>query len=219
MDLKATLFDFDGTLINSGPGILETVKATAAEMGLPIPKEAVLRKFIGPPLLYSFMRGFDMSEAQAEQAALIYRRIAAEQDAYKDAYFYPGILDLVRTLRARGVLVAIASAKRRNMIETTLAYFGCRDLFDFVCGAPDGDEVADKPAITRRALELTGVQPSEAIMMGDSDYDADAAHLCRIPFCAVLWGYGFDDAQAAEAYHPDFIAATVPDLAKLLLKM
>lgn len=217
LDLEAAVFDFDGTLINSGPGILKTVRATAAELGLPSPSEELLRRFIGPPLIYSFTRAFDMTKAEAEEASRIYRRILAETDAYKDAYFYPGILDLVRRLRSRGIRTAIASAKRGPMIEKTLRYFRCADLFDAVCGAPPGDEIADKPGNTRRAIEEVGSTPARSLLIGDSDYDAEAAHAVHVPFCAVLWGYGFESRAAAEAFQPDYICAAVPDLAALLL--
>lgn len=215
--LRAVIFDFDGTLIDSGPGILKTAKATAAEMGLPSPAPESMRRFIGPPLIYSFINAFGMSHGEAEKASRIYRRILAETDAYKDAYFYPGILDLVRRLRSSGIRVGIASAKRTPMIEKTLAYFGCADLFEAVCGAPPGDEVADKPGNTRRAMELLGGTREDSILIGDSDYDAEAAHTVGLPFCAVLWGYGFADRAAAEAYDPQYIVATVPELAALLL--
>lgn len=217
LDLEAAVFDFDGTLIDSGPGILKTVRATAAEMGLPSPSEQMLRKFIGPPLLYSFTRTFGMPREEAEKACIVYRRILAETDAYKDAYFYPGILDLVRDLRRAGIHTAIASAKRGPMIEKTLAYFDVTDLFEAVCGAPPGDEVADKPGNTRRAIEEVGAVPSRSLLIGDSDYDAEAAHVVGVPFCAVLWGYGFATQEEAEAYHPEYIAATVSDLRQLLL--
>ena len=217
LELSAAIFDFDGTLIDSGPGILKTVRATAAELGLPSPSEEMLRKFIGPPLIYSFTRTFGMSHAEAEKASRIYRRILAETDAYKDAYFYPGILDVVRGLRTAAVPVAIASAKRTPMIEKTLEYFGVSDLFDAVCGAPAGDEIADKPGNTRRAIEEVGATAEASLLIGDSDYDADAAHKVGVPFCAVLWGYGFATRSDAEAYDPDYIAATVPDFAALVL--
>ena len=217
LDLSAVIFDFDGTLIDSGPGIFKTAQATAAEMGLPSPTAETMRRFIGPPLIHSFTRGFGLDHARAEEASRIYRRILAETDAYKDAYFYPGMLDLVRDLRRAGVHTAIASAKRTPMIEKTLEYFHCADLFEAVCGAPPGDEIADKPGNTRRAIAAVGATPASSILVGDSDYDAEAAHVVGVPFCAVLWGYGFADRAAAGAYHPTYIAATVPDLAALLL--
>lgn len=217
LDLKAVLFDFDGTLINSGPGILKTVRATAAEMGLPSPTEETLRRFVGPPLLHSFMRGFDLPEDTAAQACLVYRRIFAETDAYKDAYFYPGILELVQNLSEHGIIPAIASAKRKYIIEKTLEYFGCRDLFPLIYGAPAGNETANKPEITKDALTATGAPADKVLMVGDSDYDAKAAAYCHIPLCAVLWGWGFADAAQAEMYHPAYITAEVTNLAALLL--
>lgn len=216
LDLEAVVFDFDGTLIDSGPGILKTVRLTAAELGLPEPDEALLRRFIGPPLVHSFTRGFGMSREQADHAARVYRRILAETHAYEDAYFYPGILDVVRGLRRQGTPVVIASAKRTVQIMDTLNYFGCADLFDAVCGA-SGEEVADKPGNTRRALEEVGASAARSLLVGDSDYDAEAAHAVGVPFCAVLWGYGFDSREAAEAYHPQYIVASVPELRELLL--
>lgn len=217
LDLEAAVFDFDGTLINSGPGILKTVRATAAELGLPSPSEELLRRFIGPPLIYSFTRAFDMTKAEAEEASRIYRRILAETDAYKDAYFYPGILDLVKELPARGITPVIASAKRKPIIEKTLDYFGCRELFPLIFGAPAGNETADKPRITMAALEASGASARAALMIGDSDYDGLAADFCGLPLCAVLWGWGFTSPEQARRCHAAYIVETVADLAGLLL--
>lgn len=215
MEVRGVLFDFDGTLIDSGPGIEKTLRKTAQEIGLPQPNEATMRRFIGPPLVHSFIRGYGLDEEEAEKAAKLYREILARDDAYKDAYFYPGILDLVRDLRKAGMKTAIASAKRTPMIEKTLEYFSCRDLFDEVCGAPATGEIANKPEITKKALGRIGGPP--AVLVGDSDYDAAAASAAKIPLIAVLWGYGFADAQSAQQYDPQYIAPTVEDLRKILL--
>lgn len=216
LELNGALFDFDGTLIDSGPGIRQTLVKTAAQLGLPAPDEQTLRRFIGPPLRHSFMRAYSMNETQAQHAADLYRDILEEDAAYKEAYFYPGILDLVRDLRAAGMKTAIASAKRKPMLEKTLAYFACRDLFDAVCGAPADGAVADKPRITQTALDMIGGPP--AVLVGDSDYDAQAAHKVGIPLIAVLWGYGFADVDSAAKFDPSYIVPTVSDLRSLLLE-
>ena len=105
----AVLFDLDGTLTESHPGIMHCACLALGEMGLPIPDEATLRRFIGPPLWYSYTEFCGLTPEQAEEAIVRYRK------HYRDGGFlecsvYPGILPLLDDLRAAGVKLAVATA-------------------------------------------------------------------------------------------------------------
>lgn len=107
---KAVIFDLDGTLTKSEEGICRSVKHAAQTLGLSCPDEATLRKFIGPPLAYSFQTYLGMNEAQAQQAVDIYRERYQSVGLFENRV-YPGIRRLLRTLRQQGVYCAIATGK------------------------------------------------------------------------------------------------------------
>lgn len=187
---KAALFDLDGTLTDSGPGITESVRSALRKMGRPIPPESVLRRFIGPPLLASFTGFCGMTEPEAMEAIRLYR-IAYEQDgAMYRAVVYPGIPKLLDSLRSGGMLLGVATSKPAAMTELVLSRFDLTRRFSTVCAADGSERSQTKDKLILPALEKLDCSPADAVMIGDTRFDAEGARLAGTSFAGVLYGFG-----------------------------
>ena len=205
------LFDLDGTLTDSGPGIINGVEYTVEQMGLPRHERSFYRRFIGPPLQWSFQNFLGLDEGPAQEGVRVYRDYYNRQGIWENAV-YPGIPELLGELQAAGRTLAVATSKPESMALRVLEHYGLLPYFACVAGAPM-DEARDRKAESiRRCLDQCGGQ---AVMVGDRSYDVRGAHENHIAAIGVLYGYGsraeFEEAGA------DAVAADVPALRQLLL--
>ncbi len=181
------LFDFDGTLAETGEGIRRSVAFALEQMGLPVPEKAVLDRFIGPPLHDAFMEYCGLDDDGAERAIALYRQRYVDIGLYESS-IYPGIAPLLKALRERGAYTAIASAKPQFMLERLTAHFGIDRWLNAVVGVGMGRHSADKRDLLLRALP-EGVTPDRACMAGDRQFDIEAAK--ALGMCAVGADYGY----------------------------
>lgn len=215
---EAAVFDFDGTVMDSGPGIMRVAGQVADEMGFPSATDAQMRRFIGPPLAQCFEVVYQVPKDVAQKAADRYRILYDETDAISEASLYPGIRELLENLRDAGVRTAVASAKRIPLLERMLRHYDAAELFDAVEGAPADLSPANKEDIILRTLERLGTDRNESLMIGDSAYDAVAARADKMPFCGVLWGFGFEKPeQINSAYPGSYVVRAPADLQRLVL--
>ena len=185
-ELKDTwiLFDLDGTLTRSEEGIWNCAKHAVKEMGLPEPDAATLRKFIGPPLLYSFQTFLGMTREQAEEAQRIYRERYTTVGMYENRV-YPCVRTMLRTLWKQGAKVGVVTGKPAYPTGKILEHFGFdRFLSTVVCAT---DARAEKVHLIRDALpENCG----EAWMVGDRCFDMEGGKAAGIHTLGVTYGYG-----------------------------
>ena len=186
MKYRAVIFDLDGTLTDSAPGILGSVRYALEKMSWPVPDEPTLQKFLGPPLVASFRQHCGMSEAQAVQATAYYRERYASQ-GHLENRVYPGVRPLLHALKRAGAYLAIATGKGQEQTERILHHFGLRHYFDAVCGTLPQDHYADKRVLITRAV---GEQTGPGAVIGDRDSDILAAAALHLDSVAVLYGYG-----------------------------
>jgi phosphoglycolate phosphatase len=211
---RAVLFDLDGTLTDSGPGILRSVRHAVERLGLADVDDALLRGFVGPPLLESFRRTWSLDEAAARQAVEAYREYFGDRGLYENV-LYPGIADLLRGLRERGHTLLVATSKPTPFAERVLGHFGLRDCFRAVVGSHLDHTRTDKSELVAAALAL--LDPMEAvgaIMVGDREHDVRAAR--RHGLLALAVSYGYADPGELEAATPDALVHTVEELAAWL---
>ncbi|MDL2237740.1 HAD hydrolase-like protein [Christensenellaceae bacterium OttesenSCG-928-K19] len=217
MRYKTVLFDFDGTIMDSGKGIIRCAVETAQHFGLEPPGEAQLRKFVGPPIVLSFVDTFGVSREQAEKMVLHYREVHRSSNAKLEGSVYAGIEELLERLNEAGATCAVASVKNRVTVQETVEHFGLEKHFKAVCGG-DGVTMPDKAVIVRECLQKLHVSDkSSTILVGDSDYDAIGAGQVGIDFCAVLWGYGFSVEADVKKFDCKSIAHDVQELGRFLL--
>jgi phosphoglycolate phosphatase len=206
------LFDLDGTLTESGPGILRSLAYALDAVGVAPLHVDVSRGFIGPPLRDSFRDIAGLDDAVARDAMVAYRRYFTEHGMFENSV-YPRIPDLLCRLLDEGRRLAVATSKPTPYALPIVDHFALRPYFEAVFG-PDGDEAGDKKAVVADALRSLRVASSEVVLVGDRSHDVLGAHENGIACIGVLWGYGSRDELAAAG--ADAIAADVDELAVLL---
>ena len=147
---KCAIFDLDGTLTQSEEGIWNGVRYAARKLGFPEPDAATLRKFIGPPLGFSFREYMGMDEEMAETATATYREYYNVSGLFENRV-YPGIRRLLRTLKQEGWYIGIATGKPQKTSERVVAHFGLDKFVQKLCG-PEGDHRPGKIELICDAL-------------------------------------------------------------------
>jgi len=198
----AVIFDNDGTVLDSAPGILGSANAAFEELGYPILTMEAFMPYLGPPLQNSFTEFAGMSREEAEQAIAIYRQ-AYNVGSCFILEVYPGMEGLLRKLREAGMKTAIASSKPTVFLEKILSEIGLRGLFDAVCGVELNRLHGGKDDIIAEAARQCGVPVERCLMVGDRRFDVEGAHALGIPCVGVLYGYG--PREELEAAGADFL--------------
>lgn len=211
MGRKAILFDLDGTLTDSGEGILNCAALALAHFGLPVPSREEMRVFVGPPLDETF-RKFGVPADKTEEAIAVFRSRYIPIGKYENTP-YPGIRELLEALTERGCHLYVATSKPEVMAQDILEHFDLARYFVRICGATlDGTRVA-KEAVIAYLLEQSG-EKKDMVMVGDTQYDVLGAKSHGIPCIGVRWGYG-EVARMVEA-GASAIADTPEHLLELL---
>ncbi len=211
----AILFDLDGTISDSAPGILESMTHTFRTVGVPVPDHETLMSFVGPPIMDSFKTAMGMDEAQAEHTLAVYREHYLSHGALDSAMF-PGIDVVLRTLHQAGLPISTATSKPETPATYILEHYGLTGDIDVITGASD-DEVrsakADVVAEALRRLDARGFDVSRPVLVGDRLHDVEGAAANGVPVVFAEWGYG----SPAEATGTVAQAATPLDLLPILL--
>ena len=207
------LFDLDGTLTNSELGITTCVQHALRHFGIEVEDRRTLRHFIGPPLLDSFMKHYNMSKEQAEEAVVKYRERFSTVGLFENEV-YPGIDSLLEKLKQEGKLLATASSKPENFVLQILEHFGLDGYFDEIAGAELSTSGRNsKEAVLRYVLDRLGVEDlSTAVLVGDTKFDVQGAKTLGIDCIGVTYGFG----TAAELKGCVAVADSVAELEKIL---
>lgn len=208
----AVVFDLDGTLTDSYEGIANCVVYALQKMGRPVPEEAALQKYMGPPLVYSFMHYDGMTEEEAVYAMQLYRELYVPS-GWKQNRVYSGIRVLLKELHENGVHVCVATGKPQETSERILEYFGLMPYIDAVAGPTLQAKTADKTMLIMRALE--GISYRKAVMVGDRSTDITGAAGYGIDSIAA--GYGYGEREELESVKPTYYAQSVEELSRILL--
>ena len=210
---KAILFDLDGTLTDSGEGIINSVIPALEHYGIAIPSREELRVFVGPPLHDTFLR-FGVPADQLENATKIYRSRYIPIGKFENAP-YPGIPELLESLKAQGHKLFVATSKPEPMAVEILEHFDLAQYFDRICGASMDTSRSSKEAVIAHLLEQNG-SAENMVMVGDTKYDVIGAKAHGIPTIGVSWGYGEIDEMLESGAAA--IAHTTQELLELLQK-
>lgn len=211
---KTILFDLDGTLTDSGEGIINCATLALRHFGLPIPSYADMCTFVGPPLRDSFIR-FGVPADQADEAIRVYRSRYIPTGMFENTP-YPGIRELLEKLRAEGYTLYVATSKPEEMSVTILEKFDLAKYFHRICGASIDSSRSTKDAVIAYLLESSGAK-EDMVMVGDTKYDILGAKAHGIPAIGVGWGYGkVEEMEEAGAVG---IAETMDELIGLIRGM
>lgn len=196
--MKQILFDLDGTLTDSGEGIIRCAQETLSHFGLPVPTKEALRVIVGPPLRQSFLR-FGIRPEDIDKAVEIYRQHYVAHGKFEN-FPYPGIEQLLQRLKNDGHHLYVATSKPETMSIEILEHFGLAKYFDIICGASPDCSRDTKAKVIQHLLTQISPIPGKIIMVGDTVYDVEGANELQIPAIGVSWGYGIvDDMRQAGA--------------------
>ena len=187
---KTILFDLDGTITDSGEGIINCVIYALERFGLPIPDRNSLRCFVGPPLHESFIKQGIPAE-RAEEAVAVYRERYVPTGMFENTP-YPGIREVLDNLKSGGHTLYVASSKPEWMCVEILKHFELDQYFEQICGATMDTSRTNKEAVIAYLMEQNG-RPDNMIMVGDTKFDVLGAKFHGIPCVGVSWGYGTVD--------------------------
>ena len=206
---SAVIFDLDGTLLDTGEGVIAAVKETSRHFGLRTLAEADYPRFNGPPMKQSLMKWFGLDEGAATEATEYFRSCYLVSHLLK-AKKYPREDEVLSELKEHGLRLGVATYKRSDCAQIILEHFGLAKYFEVILGdTPQSNRT--KADIIRLVLEALGGDTSRTVMVGDSPADYTGAKEAGIDFIGMTYGYGF---------HPeDVVAPDVPlckDMAELL---
>ncbi len=183
------LFDLDGTLSHSEPGICGTLKLAIAQVGLPVPSDEALRTAIGPPFTIG-LPDIGIPADLVDDVTIAYRAIY-EHTGLFDTSVYDGIIDLLDELAERGCTLCVATSKPETSALRVIEHFGLTDRFKVIGAASDDYLLHTKADVIASVLDRLGlVGGDEIVMVGDRRFDVEGAAAHGIDTIGVLWGYG-----------------------------
>ncbi len=230
------LFDLDGTLTDSKPGITRCVQYALRRMGIEEPDLDKLESFIGPPLLDSFHEFYEFDEEQGQRAIGYYRERFSTVGIFENEV-YPGVEKLLAELKAFGKKLAVASSKPEIFVERILEHFGLQTYFDVIVGSGlDGtrtkkeevveealrcllpeklfQEIMDGRTKSQTVEEYDGEYHDAVVMVGDRRFDVEGAKEYHIASIGVTYGYALPEELTKAG--ADVIVETVEELGKTL---
>lgn len=189
MKYDTLLFDMDGTVMETAPGVIKGFKYALSQMGLSFP-DVPERFFMGPPLEYSFREFVKLPEERIAEAIRLYR-VYYNATGIMECEVYEGLRELLGRLNELGVKCLVASSKPEPFVNRILKQFGLDGYFFFAAGSDLGGRWGEKHEVIARALEEGEVTDvSRCLMVGDRSYDIIGAKKMGMDSCGVLWGYG-----------------------------
>lgn len=187
MEKKTILFDLDGTLTDSGEGIINCATVALEHFGLPVPDRQTMRVFVGPPLHEIFVK-FGVPEEKADEAVAVYRKRYTTIGKFENVP-YPGIPALLKALKEKGYTLLVATSKPEALSVEILEHFDLAKYFDRICGASLDRSRSSKEDVIAYLLQLCG-SSDNMVMVGDTVFDITGAAAHNIPAIGVSWGYG-----------------------------
>ncbi|HPG33487.1 MAG: HAD hydrolase-like protein [Lentimicrobiaceae bacterium] len=194
-------FDMDGTLIDSRPGIFNSLIYALDMLGVTKnERPADLNPFLGPPLRDSFKTMFGFDEKKAEQATAVYREYYSKRgiNEYK---IYHEIPQTLAKLKSAGYHLSVVTSKAEVYAREIIIHAGLSGFFSAVSGCELNGARSEKHELITYTLAQTGLEPSgRVLMIGDRYHDIKGARLAGVSSAAILYGYGSYPELAAE--HP-----------------
>lgn len=185
--IRNILFDFDGTLVDSAPGIVKTMEQTFLQMGVPVPAEAEMRATIGLPLRQALQMLGKLSDSEADRATELYRELFP---IYEVGYIrvFEGVEQTLRNLRDRGFRMAIVTSRDTLSLDMVADKRGLSPFFETRVTGADGHAPKPAPDMVHALLERMGILPGETLVVGDTTFDIEMGNRAGCHTCAVTYG-------------------------------
>ena len=206
------LFDLDGTLTDPGEGITNSVAYALNKFNIKVKDKTELYNFIGPPLIDSFMKYYDMSYEDGLKAVDYYREYFGVTGIFENQVF-DGIYELLADIKKSGRTISLATSKPEVYAKRILEHFDLTQYFDFVGGATMDETRSKKVDVIAYTIkQLSVTDKSKVVMIGDRHHDIEGANQNGIDSIGVLFGYG--DREELETAGATYIAETINDIFK-----
>jgi len=193
---KLVMFDLDGTLLDSYDSIAKTLKDTLSHFGLEQVPDKEIETMIGPRVYDTFRNRFGRTHEESTEMTDWFRDDYVKEHLF-DATLYPGIIELLKELKSKGFMTAIVTNKRYDYTEDLANHFGLTQYFDKVYGT-DFKNTVQKHQLIERCLSELDVKKEDAVMIGDTHFDKDAAEKCDVDFIPVSYGFGKWDIKSCK---------------------
>ena len=214
MSYKYALFDLDGTLLASAPGIMRCIKETLDNNKVRYNPDD-LPKMIGPPFRVSMTKYCGMTIEEAEKFIVEYRQRYNDY-GWKMSEIYDGIPELLQKLKSHDIKLATATSKPEIFTKKMLDFHNLTCYFDFIGSAVNDKSRETKQDVVNWTISNLGVEKKEeAIMIGDRLYDIEGARDCGLDTIAVLWGYGSE--KEFREYNARYICRFPTDVEKIII--
>ena len=213
MNYKLIIFDLDGTLADTSPGIINSHKHANVAMGRLVPDDLTLASVIGGPLLDTYRTKFNYSDSDAVKAVRIYREYY-QKFGINEANIYDGMKETLKELKSRGYLLAVATLKAEKFAIPMLDGLGIAKYFDLIHGVDDND-TRTKSSLIELCLSELLVKKEQAVLVGDSLHDANGAAATGVDFIGAIYGLGFKSKADAMQYKPFSVIEKPLDLLEI----
>jgi phosphoglycolate phosphatase len=213
MKVKVVIFDWDGTLVDSVEHIAESLHQAATELGYPQLEREAYRDIIGLGMiealekLYPGISREEMTAIREGYGRYFFSKVTTPQNVFA------GMADVVTDIRGAGLGCSVATGKSRRGLDMALDSSGLGPHFNITRCADESRSKPD-PAMLEEIVRFYGIEPADAVMIGDTRYDLDMAQRIGMPSIGVEWGVHKRDVLGD--YSPHAIVDTVPDLRKVL---
>ena len=213
MKYRYIFFDLDGTITQSEFGIIASATYALSKFGIEEQDKSKLLRFIGPPLYYSFDKFYGICGSKADEAIKYFREYY-EADAYKDAPVFEGIPQVLDSLSKEGRTLLVVTSKPNRMANRVIEHTGLKDYFHEIVGPSDEMTDPSKADLIRTAIEITGTDPSEVLMIGDRNYDIEGANEAGVDSAGAIYGYG--TRTELELAGATYLVETPMDILKII---
>ena len=210
------LFDLDGTLIDSKPGILTAIRKTLSAFDIPY-TEAIIDQMVGPPFRISMKELLGINDMSIiEQLIKVYRGHYKAGD-WRGCSIYEGVVDMLSKLKSEGYTLGLATSKPLQYTTIIMEELGLDKYFDYVGGAT-GDATAElKTDVINVVLKNLNVTCLDSVLMiGDRLYDVEGARASGVDSMGILWGYG--NRAEHESCGADYIMSSTDEVVDFLTK-
>lgn len=211
---KTILFDLDGTLIDSKPGILTSIRKTLDAFNIPYTEE-IIDGMVGPPFRVSMKEMLGIEDMGVIEQLITFYRTHYKAGDWRDCKIYGGVVEMLTALREKGYTLGLATSKPLQYTTIIMEELGLDKYFHYVGGAT-GDATSElKTDVINNVLMKLGVKDLDSVLMiGDRLYDIEGAKSSGVDSMGILWGYG--DRAEHENCGADFILSTPSEVVEFL---